>query len=157
MNSNTINLEPSQTAINCPKHGTHHHMISSTVPGHEGHWCQLCWLESLGKPLPVVQQYREPQQAAVADQNGLGFNPGEPSVELLRISVNGITANPDVPVDDIARQVLEQMSEHIQNMVQAKTEILVIGLQRIAANEKTIVEQEDAKTIAQKTLRLFRS
>ena len=41
--------------IDCPKHGIHSHTIESTIPGHEGHWCQLCWLESLGEPLPVIE------------------------------------------------------------------------------------------------------
>lgn len=40
--------------INCPKHGVHAHVIQSTISGHEGYWCQLCWLESLGEPLPLV-------------------------------------------------------------------------------------------------------
>jgi hypothetical protein len=37
----------------CPKHGTHKQYIESNVKGHEGHWCMLCWLESLGEPLPT--------------------------------------------------------------------------------------------------------
>jgi hypothetical protein len=40
--------------VTCPKHGEHNHVISSTVKGYEGHWCQLCWLEMLGEPLPAV-------------------------------------------------------------------------------------------------------
>jgi hypothetical protein len=45
----------SQPKINCPKHGIHEHMISSTIKGHEGSWCMKCWLESLGPALPVIQ------------------------------------------------------------------------------------------------------
>lgn len=37
----------------CPKHGAHQCAIHSTIPGHEGAWCQICWLESMGPPLPV--------------------------------------------------------------------------------------------------------
>lgn len=37
--------------IYCPKHGVHEHIITSTVLGHEGHWCLLCWLETLGPSL----------------------------------------------------------------------------------------------------------
>lgn len=44
-----------QTQVDCPKHGKHIHTITSTIPGHEGAWCQLCWLESLGEPLPSEQ------------------------------------------------------------------------------------------------------
>lgn len=40
-----------QWIINCPKHGEHAHVISSDIQGHEGHWCQLCFLEMLGAPL----------------------------------------------------------------------------------------------------------
>ena len=45
--------------INCPKHGIHEQVITSTVAGHEGHWCQICWLESLGPSLPLVEQEAE--------------------------------------------------------------------------------------------------
>ena len=38
--------------VNCPKHGEHLNTIRSTIPNHEGVWCQICWLESLGPPLP---------------------------------------------------------------------------------------------------------
>jgi hypothetical protein len=50
------NLKISQKQIVCPKHGTHNQIISSTVEGHEGHWCMLCWLESLGPSLPTIDQ-----------------------------------------------------------------------------------------------------
>ena len=46
----------SHKQIACPKHGTHKYYISSDIEGHEGHWCMLCWLESLGPSLPVVEQ-----------------------------------------------------------------------------------------------------
>ena len=38
--------------VSCPKHGEHEHTIVSNIEGHEGAWCQLCWLESLGPSLP---------------------------------------------------------------------------------------------------------
>lgn len=38
----------------CPKHGTHRHAISSDIKGHEGCWCQLCWLESLGPSMQLL-------------------------------------------------------------------------------------------------------
>ena len=40
--------------VTCPKHGEHSHVIQSTIKGHEGQWCQICWIETLGKPLPAV-------------------------------------------------------------------------------------------------------
>lgn len=44
----------SQTYVICPKHGKHVHILRSTIPGHEGAWCNICWLESLGPPLPTT-------------------------------------------------------------------------------------------------------
>jgi hypothetical protein len=41
--------------VDCPKHGKHTHSISSTIKGHEGRWCQICWIESLGPALPAEQ------------------------------------------------------------------------------------------------------
>ena len=42
--------------ITCPKHGEHPHSIVSNIKGHEGAWCQICWLESLGAPLPMEKK-----------------------------------------------------------------------------------------------------
>jgi hypothetical protein len=53
---NFLNFQDSQKQIVCPKHGTHKHYISSTVENYEGHWCMLCWLESLGPSLPAIEQ-----------------------------------------------------------------------------------------------------
>ena len=43
----------------CPKHGEHEHAIVSNIEGHEGVWCQLCWLESLGPSLPYRKKYSD--------------------------------------------------------------------------------------------------
>jgi hypothetical protein len=43
-----------QPKINCPKHGIHGNIITSTIAGHEGYWCQICWLETLGPSLDLV-------------------------------------------------------------------------------------------------------
>lgn len=45
-----------QEYIVCPKHGKHQHIISSTIQGHAGKWCQICWLESLGPSLTVINE-----------------------------------------------------------------------------------------------------
>jgi hypothetical protein len=45
--------QKTQLVIKCPKHGEHTHVISSDIKGHEGHWCQLCFLDLLGQPLEV--------------------------------------------------------------------------------------------------------
>ena len=49
-----LKLKIGYDQIVCPTHGTHNQYISSDIQGHEGHWCMLCWLESLGPSLPVV-------------------------------------------------------------------------------------------------------
>jgi hypothetical protein len=51
-----LNLKISQKQVVCPKHGTHKHYISSDIEGHEGNWCMLCWLETLGPSLPLVEE-----------------------------------------------------------------------------------------------------
>ena len=44
------------------------------------------------------------------------------STEVLRISRDGITANPDVPVDEIAARVLELLEQNIRVLVQRAVE-----------------------------------
>ena len=46
----------------CPKHGEHEHAITSNIPGHEGVWCQICWIESMGQSLPY-RKTKEPIKA----------------------------------------------------------------------------------------------
>lgn len=41
--------------VDCPKHGITSNVISSNIAGHEGHWCQICWVETLGPSLPLVK------------------------------------------------------------------------------------------------------
>ena len=49
----------------CPKHGEHEYAIEASIPGHEGVWCQICWLESLGPSLP----YRRSEHQTMAEVN----------------------------------------------------------------------------------------
>ncbi len=46
-----------------------------------------------------------------------GGNPAESSNEVLRISRDGIWANPDIPVDEAARLVLKALDVSIKQMV----------------------------------------
>lgn len=41
----------------------------------------------------------------------------EPQIEIMRISKSGIWANPEVPVDETAKKVLEVLENNIKNMV----------------------------------------
>ena len=61
------NPKIAQKQIVCPKHGTHNQYISSNIKGHEGQWCMLCWLESLGPSLPVVAANALPIPEATND------------------------------------------------------------------------------------------
>ena len=45
----------------CPKHGEHEHAITSNIPGHEGVWCQICWIESMGESLPYRRNSITPE------------------------------------------------------------------------------------------------
>ena len=50
--------EDGTVTVICPKHGEHEHAIVSNIEGHEGAWCQLCWLENLGPSLPYRTRYK---------------------------------------------------------------------------------------------------
>jgi hypothetical protein len=50
--------------------------------------------------------------------NSIRFFSNEPSVEVLRLSKDGIWANPDIPADDAAKLVLEAIDDNIKILVQ---------------------------------------
>lgn len=54
-------------SVQCPKHGLVDNVIRSDIPGHKGFWCQLCWLESLGAPLPAFDDNGEPLELSDSD------------------------------------------------------------------------------------------
>ena len=47
-------------------------------------------------------------------------NFGDKQVEVLRITKDGITANPDVPVDEAADAVIRALDRYIKNLVGRK-------------------------------------
>jgi hypothetical protein len=51
--------------------------------------------------------------------NTIYFSSGEPSVEVLRLSKDGIWANPDIPVDDAAKFVINAIGHNIKVLVKA--------------------------------------
>jgi len=63
-------------------------------------------------------------KAEDARELGLDYEPNtitfrsEPATEVLRLSVDGIWANPDVPVDDAAKLVLAAVGDNINVLVQ---------------------------------------
>jgi hypothetical protein len=54
--------------------------------------------------------------------NTIYFSSGEPSVEVLRLSKDGIWSNPDIPADDAAKFVLEAIDYNIKVLVQKAVE-----------------------------------
>lgn len=57
-----------QVTVICPKHGEHEYAITSNIPGQEGAWCQLCWLESLGPSLPYKLSRTQPDEFQTMDE-----------------------------------------------------------------------------------------
>ena len=50
--------------------------------------------------------------------NTIQFHSGTPATEVLRLSKDGIWANPDIPADDAAKLVLEAIDANIKVLVQ---------------------------------------
>lgn len=64
--------------------------------------------------------YAPVQEYAIRDSrpNTIRFYNGAPdNTEVLRISKDGIWANPDVPTDDAAKKVLEALGGHLTQML----------------------------------------
>jgi hypothetical protein len=55
----------------CPKHGEHEYAIESNIPGFQGVWCQICWLESLGQSLPYRRTEIDPEGFQAMDEMAL--------------------------------------------------------------------------------------
>jgi hypothetical protein len=51
-------------------------------------------------------------------KNTIKFHSGTPATEVLRLSKDGIWANPEIPVDDAAKLVLEAIDDNIKILVQ---------------------------------------
>jgi hypothetical protein len=46
------------------------------------------------------------------------FSPSDTSTEVLRISKDGIWANPDIPTDEAAKRLLAALDSHIKGMIE---------------------------------------
>ena len=55
-------------------------------------------------------------------KNTIIFSSNNPSVEVLRLSKDGIWANPDIPADDAAKLVLEAIDYNIKVLVKKAIE-----------------------------------
>ena len=74
--------------------------------------------------------------------NTIYFSSGEPSVEVLRLSKDGIWANPDIPADEAAKFVLNAIGHNIEVLVQA-----AIKAEREACSELCIELAPSTKTM----------
>jgi hypothetical protein len=50
--------------------------------------------------------------------NTIQFHSGTPATEVLRLTKDGVRANPDIPADDAAKLVLEVIDHNIKILVQ---------------------------------------
>jgi hypothetical protein len=50
--------------------------------------------------------------------NTIQFHSGTPATEVLRLSKDGIWANPEIPADDAAKLILEAIDANIKILVQ---------------------------------------
>jgi len=51
-------------------------------------------------------------------KNTIQFHSGTPATEVLRLTKDGIWANPEIPADDAAKLVLEAIDANIKILVQ---------------------------------------
>jgi hypothetical protein len=51
-------------------------------------------------------------------KNTIQFHSGTPATEVLRLTKDGIWANPDIPADDAAKLILEAIDANIKILVQ---------------------------------------
>ena len=72
--------------------------------------------------------------------NSIQFYSGTNSIEVLRLSKDGIWANPDIPADEAAKLVLEAINYNIkvlvQKAVEAEREACAQLLDDMAARDK---------------------
>ena len=75
--------------------------------------------------------------------NSILFYGGQPSIEVLRLSKDGIWANPDVPVDDAAKLVLAALDSHIQRLVDQAVADMQRRLDTLHAMYQQACQQRD--------------
>jgi hypothetical protein len=74
-------------------------------------------------------------------KNTIKFHSGTPATEVLRLSKDGIWANPEIPVDDAAKLVLAVISDNIEILVQ-----MAVLAEREACAK--LVEEIEARCVA---------
>jgi hypothetical protein len=74
--------------------------------------------------------------------NTIQFHSETPATEVLRLSKDGIWANPDIPADDAAKLVLEAIDDNIKILVQKA----VLAEREACAK---LVEEIEARCVAE--------
>jgi hypothetical protein len=89
--------------------------------------------------------------------NTIYFSSGEPSVEVLRLSKDGIWANPDIPADDAAKFVLNAIGYNIKVLVQAavseEREACIKACEQVTADLKNYASAFEGVTAETKFVR----
>ena len=75
--------------------------------------------------------------------NSILFYGGQPSIEVLRLSKEGIWANPDVPVDDAAKLVLAALDSNIKLLVDQAVADMQRRLDTLHAMYQQACQQRD--------------
>jgi len=75
--------------------------------------------------------------------NSILFYGGQPSIEVLRLSKDGIWANPDVPVDDAAKLVLAALDSNIKLLVDQAVADMQRRLDTLHAMYQQACQQRD--------------
>lgn len=147
--TSTLRYEPKQ--IVCPKHGTHSYTIDSTIPGYEGHYCQICWLETLGPSLSYADQPMtdfSPDVQELLDESYESDLTEEESEELLSMCGHGIgpKLSPAAQACVTAFQKVDFESGHFtcEDMWIISREVAAAAL-RAAANQMAAWADEDGR------------
>jgi hypothetical protein len=71
-------------------------------------------ISKLTVPDSQAFKFHDPRPNNIVFYNTLGGS----SVEVLRISAEGVTANPDIPTDEAAQAVLRSMDGYLKQMIE---------------------------------------
>ena len=78
----------------------------------------------LTTPADGGYKLEDPKPNNIIFYNTIGKNP----TQVLCISSKGITANPDIPVDEAAQAVIRALNGHIQSMIEKASKREWVGL-----------------------------
>jgi hypothetical protein len=92
------------------------------IEGTERLRCRRCHTETGGvdwSKLTIPTEQMQGYKLHDSRPNSIRFySPGDTSTEVLRISKDGIWANPDVPCDEAAKKVLEAIDGYVKTMIE---------------------------------------